>query len=163
MINNSINADLTISFTVISVNKIGSDIYGYITDKSIYALGSMPRRFNSCRASSLNQLPRLTPSLAASALSCSRSSGAIRIWNVGDRPSPFGLLSRFMVDTYVHNLISYLSLGTYVNTAYRQNTAARQGATNTKPGLTIMLEELTQWLRQSVPTSLRRSTAPNRK
>ncbi|AOF15725.1 hypothetical protein BED35_15905 [Yersinia enterocolitica] len=105
MTNNSINADLTISFTVISVNKIGSDIYGYITEKSIYALGSMPRRFNSCRASSLNQLANVVWSFFASKSSCSRSSGLILIWNVGDLPPVLGVRS-FVLDivrTFVFN------------------------------------------------------------
>ncbi|WP_413180094.1 host cell division inhibitor Icd-like protein [Escherichia coli] len=66
-------------------------------------LGSMPRRFSSARANSLNQLPRVRPSAVAASFTCWRSSLLIRIWNVGDHPSPRGDLSRFNVDMYVRN------------------------------------------------------------
>lgn len=78
-------------------------------------LGSMPWRCNSCRASCLSQLPRLTPSRSAASLSCSLSSGLMRIWKVGDKPSPLGVLSLFAVDMYVRNLIGCFLLRTYIN------------------------------------------------
>lgn len=84
--------------------------------------GSMPCRRNSARASSFNQLPRLTPSRSAASLSCCRNSGVIRIWKVGDSPSPFGVLSRLIVDMYVRNLIAWISLCTYVITTNMQKT-----------------------------------------
>lgn len=59
----------------------------------IQPFGSIPRRFNSCRANSLNQLARLTPSICASFSNCSLSSGFIRIWKGGDLPAPRDWLS----------------------------------------------------------------------
>ncbi len=66
-------------------------------------LGSMPRRFSSALANSLNQLPRVRPSEVAASFTCWRSSLLILIWKVGDHPSPRGDLSRFNVDMYVRN------------------------------------------------------------
>ncbi|GDL79769.1 hypothetical protein BvCmsKSNP073_03657 [Escherichia coli] len=68
-----------------------------------YPLGSMPRRFSSALANSLNQLPRVRPSEVAASFTCWRSSLLILIWKVGDHPSPRGDLSRFNVDMYVRN------------------------------------------------------------
>ncbi len=65
--------------------------------------GSMPRRFSSALANSLNQLPRVRPSEVAASFTCWRSSLLILIWKVGDHPSPRGDLSRFNVDMYVRN------------------------------------------------------------
>ncbi len=70
---------------------------------SFYPLGSMPRRFSSALANSLNQLPRVRPSEVAASFTCWRSSLLILIWKVGDHPSPRGDLSRFNVDMYVRN------------------------------------------------------------
>ena len=91
--------------------------------------GSMPCRRNSARASSFNQLPRLTPSRSAASLSCCRNSGVIRIWKVGDSPSPFGVLSRLIVDMYVRNLIAWILLCTYVITTNMQKTTPRTAGT----------------------------------
>ena len=66
-------------------------------------LGSIPRRFSSALANSLNQLPRVRPSEVAASFTCWRSSLLILIWKVGDHPSPRGDLSRFNVDMYVRN------------------------------------------------------------
>ncbi|HGU0955314.1 TPA: host cell division inhibitor Icd-like protein [Escherichia coli] len=65
--------------------------------------GSIPRRFSSALANSLNQLPRVRPSEVAASFTCWRSSLLILIWKVGDHPSPRGDLSRFNVDMYVRN------------------------------------------------------------
>ncbi|EEX1457058.1 host cell division inhibitor Icd-like protein [Escherichia coli] len=65
--------------------------------------GSIPRRFSSVLANSLNQLPRVRPSEVAASFTCWRSSLLILIWKVGDHPSPRGDLSRFNVDMYVRN------------------------------------------------------------
>lgn len=81
-----------------------------------YPFGSMPCLRNSALANSFSQLPRLTPSRVAAAFNCSRNSGAMRIWKVGDQPSPFCDLSRLIVDTYVRNPIVWFSLRTYVIT-----------------------------------------------
>lgn len=91
--------------------------------------GSMPCRRNSARASSFNQLPRLTPSRSAASLSCCRNSGVIRIWKVGDSPPPFGVLSRLIVDMYVRNLIAWILLCTYVITTNMQKTTPRTAGT----------------------------------
>ncbi len=91
--------------------------------------GSMPCRRNSSRASSFNQLPKLTPLRSAASLSCWRNSGLMRIWNVGDHPSPFGVLSRLIVDTYVHNLLTWILLCTYVITAGIKKATPRTGGT----------------------------------
>jgi len=81
-------------------------------------LGSIPFLRNSALANSFSQFPKLTPSLVATALSCDFNSGEIRIWNVGDQPSPFCDLSRLIVDMYVRNLIVWIPLRTYVNIKY---------------------------------------------
>ncbi|QXD00422.1 hypothetical protein MKleb_4921 [Klebsiella sp. PL-2018] len=108
--------------------------------------GSIPCRRNSARANSFIQLPRLTPSRSATSFNCWRSSGLILIWKVGDQPSPLGVLSRLIVDTYVHNLITWILLCTYVNTSGIEKTTPQTvGAVLgrlTKPltGVTIMAE-----------------------
>lgn len=84
--------------------------------------GSIPCRRNSLRANSFIQFPRLTPSRSAASFSCWRSSGLILIWKVGDQPSPLWVLSRLIVDTYVHNLITWILLCTYVNTSDIEKT-----------------------------------------
>ena len=106
-------------------------------------LGSMPWRCNSCRASCLSQLPRLTPSRSAASLSCSLSSGLIRIWNVGDKPSPLGVLSLFAVDMYVRNLIGCFLLRTYINMPSVIVTTPRQCLEPLSGRLTKPLIEVT--------------------
>ncbi len=105
-------------------------------------LGSMPCLRSSARASSFIQLPRLMPARSAASFNCWRSSGLIRIWKVGDQPSPLGVLSRFAVDTYVHNLIVWFLLCTYVSTAYIEKTTLQ--TVGAVPGrLTKTLVEVT--------------------
>lgn len=84
----------------------------------IQPLGSIPCLESSLRANAFSQLPRLTPSLLAASFNCWRSSGVIRIWKVGDKPSPFGVLSLLIVDMYVHSSLLWILLCTYVITAY---------------------------------------------
>ncbi len=113
-------------------------------------LGSMPCLRSSARASSFIQLPRLIPARSAASFNCWRSSGLIRIWKVGDQPSPLGVLSRFAVDTYVHNLIVWFLLCTYVSTAYIEKTTPQ--TVGAVPGrLTKTLVEVTLWLALSLP------------
>ncbi len=100
------------------------------------ALGSMPNRSNSLRPSVLSQLPRLIPAADAAASNCALSSGVIRIWKVGDQPAPFGLLSRFTVDTYVRNLIVLMLTRTYVSTIEPEKETPLNGITSTRQGLT---------------------------
>lgn len=87
--------------------------------------GSIPRRFSSALANSLNQLPRVRPSEVAASFTCWRSSLLILIWKVGDHPSPRGDLSRFNVDMYVRNsyyhccYVRTISVGTVKSKARR--------------------------------------------
>lgn len=85
---------------------------------AVHPFGSMPCCKSSLRASAFSQLPRLTPSRLAASFNCWRNSGVIRIWKVGDRPSPFGVLSLLIVDMYVRNPLVWILLCTYVITAY---------------------------------------------
>ncbi len=84
-------------------HKHGNDSRYQAGGQCNYPLGSMPRRFSSALANSLNQLPRVRPSEVAASFTCWRSSLLILIWKVGDHPSPRGDLSRFNVDMYVRN------------------------------------------------------------
>ena len=95
-----------------------------------YPLGSMPCLRSSCRASSLNQFPRLTPSRAAAFSSCSLNSGSRRKLNRGDLPAPFGLLSLLIVDMYIPVEIVSISLGIYPNMLHVGKTTPCS-ATNT--------------------------------
>lgn len=113
-------------------------------------LGSMPCLRSSARASSFIQLPRLIPARSAASFNCWRNSELIRIWKVGDQPSPLGVLSRFAVDTYVHNLIVWNLLCTYVITSYIEKTTPQ--TVGAVPGrLAKTLSEVTLWLALSLP------------
>ena len=108
-------------------------------------LGSMPRRFSSARPNSLSQLARLTPSLLASLSNCSFSSGAIRIWNGGAFPVPFGFLSRLItVDMCTPIALCFCLIGVHPITKAVKKTTPRSAVTHagrlTKPltGVTIM-------------------------
>lgn len=111
------------------------------------AFGSIPCRRNSALANSFNQFPKLTPSRSAASFSCWRSSGFILIWKVGDQPSPLGVLSRFIVDTYVRNLLTWILLCTYVNTSGIEKTTPQHCYNSlgrlTKPliGVTVMADK----------------------
>lgn len=115
--------DLKINIAIIS--KANAKTTLFIT----YPFGSMPCCKSSLRASAFSQLPRLTPSLLAASFNCWRNSGVMRIWKVGDRPSPFGVLSLLIVDMYVRNLLLLILLCTYVTTAYVKNATPRSGGT----------------------------------
>lgn len=91
--------------------------------------GSIPCLRNSDLANSFNQLPRLTPSRLAASFNCWRNSGVMRIWNVGDKPSPLGVLSLLIVDMYVRNLLLWILLCTYVNTMFVTKATPRSGGT----------------------------------
>ncbi len=107
-----------------------------------HPFGSIPCRKSSLRASAFSQLPRLTPSRLAASFSCWRSSGVIRIWKVGDRPSPFGVLSLLMVDMYVRNSLLWILLCTYVITTYVKKATPRTARTVPRR-LTKPLSEVT--------------------
>lgn len=112
-----------------SQTSLRGGVHSITGSNPVQPFGSMPCRRNSARASSFNQLPRLTPSRSAASLSCCRNSGVIRIWKVGDSPSPFGVLSRLIVDMYVRNLIAWILLCTYVITTNMQKTTPRTAGT----------------------------------
>lgn len=95
----------------------------------VQPFGSMPCRKSSLRARAFSQLPRLTPSRLAASFSCWRSSGVMRIWKVGDKPSPFGVLSLLIVDMYVRNLLLWILLCTYVITAHVTKATPRSAGT----------------------------------
>lgn len=98
----------------------------------VQPFGSMPCRKSSLRARAFSQLPRLTPSRLAASFSCWRSSGVMRIWKVGDKPSPFGVLSLLIVDMYVRNLLLWILLCTYVITAHVTKATPRSGCNTTE-------------------------------
>lgn len=105
--------------------------------------GSIPCLRSSSRANSLNQLPRLIPDLAAASSSCSRSSGEIRIWNVGDLPETDCLVSRLIVDMYVPTRLGLKHSGTYPSIWEPENKTPSKGIRSTKRGLTKPLSEVT--------------------
>lgn len=93
--------------------------------------GSMPKRSSSLRPSVLSQLAKLIPDSAATDSNCSLSSGVIRILNCGDCPSPFGLLSRFIIDRWSPiELVSPL-LGGHLIIVLPIKTMPRSGGTLT--------------------------------
>lgn len=107
--------------------------------------GSIPRRFNSSRASSLNQLLSVILSESAAAFSCSRSSGWMRIWNAGDWPPDFGVRS-FTLDI-VHTF-SFNGFNK-VCTLYHEITLKQtppNGITSTERGLTTNATTLARQL-----------------
>ena len=110
----------------------------------IQPFGSMPCFKSSLRANAFSQLPRLTPSRLAASFNCWRNSGVIRIWKVGDRPSPFGVLSLLIVDMYVRNPLVWILLCPYVITSYikiatpRTVRAAPRRLTNPLIEVTVM-------------------------
>lgn len=93
-------------------------------------LGSMPRFFNSSLANSLSQLARLTLSFNASLSNCSRNSGDKRKLNVGDLPTPLGLLSLFIIDMYTPITIVFKLIGIHTNTV-KPIKAKPRSASNT--------------------------------
>lgn len=110
--------------------------------KPVQPFGSMPCLNSSLRANAFNQLPRLTPSRLAASFNCWRNSGVIRIWKVGDRPSPFGVLSLLIVDMYVRNPLVWILLCTYVITAYVKK-ATPQSVTSTTRASDQTVNEVT--------------------
>lgn len=110
--------------------------------------GSIPALRNFALPNSLSQLARLTPSAFACCSNCSFSSGLMRIRNCGDCPSPFGLLSRLIVDKWSPILIRLILLGGHLNTVGSIKTTPRSArntyrASDQKPliGVTAMAEQ----------------------
>ncbi len=104
-------------------------VHSITESNPVQPFGSMPCRKSSLRARAFSQLPRLTPSRLAASFSCWRSSGVMRIWKVGDKPSPFGVLSLLIVDMYVRNLLLWILLCTYVITAHVTKATPRSAGT----------------------------------
>lgn len=93
--------------------------------------GSMPNRSSSLRPSVFSQLAKLIPDSAATDSNCSLSSGVIRILNCGDCPSPFGLLSRFIIDRWSPIKLILPSLGGHLITVLPTKTMPRSAPTLT--------------------------------
>lgn len=126
-------------------------------------LGSMPNRSNSFRPRVLSQLPKLIPASDAADSNCALSSGVILIWNVGDNPFPFSVLSLFGVDMYVRNpLVCYL-LCTYSNMKYVQNKTPSNDITSITQGLTTNDTDTIEVAMQDIntPVTGRTSLTPN--
>ncbi|CEE93470.1 conserved hypothetical protein [Xenorhabdus nematophila str. Anatoliense] len=102
----------------------------------VQPLGSIPNRSNSLRPKVLSQLAKLIPDFWAASSNCSFSSGVIRILNCGDCPSPFGLLSRFIVDKWSPIALALSILGGHLNTVKPIKSTPPHSATNTERGLT---------------------------
>lgn len=98
--------------------------------------GLMPSRSNSLRPRVLSQLPRLIPDSDAADSNCSFNSGVILIWNVGDNPFPFSVLSLFSVDMYVRNPLVCCLLCTYSIMKYVLNKTPPSDITSINRGLT---------------------------
>lgn len=126
-------------------------------------LGSIPNRSNSFRPRVLSQLPKLIPASDAADSNCALSSGVILIWNVGDNPFPFSVLSLFGVDMYVRNpLVCYL-LCTYSNMKYVQNKTPSNDITSITQGLTTNDTDTIEVAMQDIntPVTGRTSLTPN--
>ena len=98
-------------------------------------LGSIPRFFSSFLASSLNQFARLTLSFAASMSNCCRKSGCILIWNVGDCPPTFGVLS-FTLDIVRTLPFNMCGMVRTLYHAFAINKTPPNSITSTNRGLT---------------------------
>lgn len=126
-------------------------------------LGSTPNRSNSFRPRVLSQLPKLIPASDAADSNCALSSGVILIWNVGDNPFPFSVLSLFGVDMYVRNpLVCYL-LCTYSNMKCVQNKTPSNDITSITQGLTTNDTDTIEVAMQDIntPVTGRTSLTPN--
>ncbi len=126
-------------------------------------LGSTPNRSNSFRPRVLSQLPKLIPASDAADSNCALSSGVILIWNVGDNPFPFSVLSLFGVDMYVCNpLVCYL-LCTYSNMKCVQNKTPSNDITSITQGLTTNDTDTIEVAMQDIntPVTGRTSLTPN--
>lgn len=126
-------------------------------------LGLTPNRSNSFRPRVLSQLPKLIPASDAADSNCALSSGVILIWNVGDNPFPFSVLSLFGVDMYVRNpLVCYL-LCTYSNMKYVQNKTPSNDITSITQGLTTNDTDTIEVAMQDIntPVTGRTSLTPN--
>jgi len=105
----------------------------------VQALGSMPRRFSSCRASSLNQLLRVILSDSAASFSCSRSSGFMRIWNAGDCPPDFGVRSFTLDIVHTFSFNGFYKVCTLYH-EYSLKQTPPKGITSTRQGLTTTVK-----------------------
>lgn len=135
----------------------------YLATQSCQFFGSMPNRSNSFRPRVLSQLPKLIPASDAADSNCALSSGVILIWNVGDNPFPFSVLSLFGVDMYVRNLLVCYLLCTYFNMKYVQNKTPSNDITSITQGLTTNDTDSIEVAMQDINTPVigRTSLTPN--
>ncbi len=112
---------------------------GIIKNNEVYSdqpLGSIPNRPNSLRPKVLSQFARLIPDFWAASSNCTFNSGDIRILNCGDCPSPFGLLSRFIVDKWSPIELTLSISGGHLNMVKPIKSTPPNSAINTERGLT---------------------------
>ncbi|MBJ2066729.1 host cell division inhibitor Icd-like protein [Serratia odorifera] len=101
----------------------------------VQPFGSIPRRFSSCLANSLNQLLSVILSESAAALSCSLSSGCMRIWKAGDCPPVFGVRSFTLDIVHTFSLNGVYKVCTLYHVYILKQTPPN-GITSTERGLT---------------------------
>lgn len=129
---------------------------------SVQPLGLMPLDCSSLRAKSLNQLPKLIPSSLANFDNCSLNSGWMRIWKAGALPSPFGLLSLFIVDMCVPIEIVSNVLGTHLNMEKPNKTMPRSALTLTGHLTTTDRLSIEEAMKDHItPVTGRNSFTPN--
>lgn len=129
---------------------------------SVQPLGLMPLDCSSLRAKSLNQLPKLIPSSLANSDNCSLNSGWMRIWKAGALPSPFGLLSLFIVDMCVPIEIVSNTLGTHLNIEKPNKTMPRSALTLTGHLTTTDRLSIEEAMKDHItPVTGRNSFTPN--
>lgn len=129
---------------------------------SVQPLGLMPLDCSSLRAKSLNQLPKLIPSSLANSDNCSLNSGWMRIWKAGALPSPFGLLSLFIVDMCVPIEIVSNTLGTHLNMEKPNKTMPRSALTLTGHLTTTDRLSIEEAMKDHItPVTGRNSFTPN--
>lgn len=102
---------------------------------SVHPFGSIPRRFNSCLANSLNQLLSVMLSVPAASFSCSRNSGCMRIWNAGDCPPDFGVRSFTLDIVHTFSFNGFHKVCTLYH-EYLPKKTPPKGITSTRRGLT---------------------------
>lgn len=128
----------------------------------VQPFGSMPLDCSSLRAKSLNQLPKLIPSSLANFDNCSLNSGWMRIWKAGALPSPFGLLSLFIVDMCVPIEIVSNVLGTHLNMEKPNKTMPRSALTLTGHLTTTDRLSIEEAMKDHItPVTGRNSFTPN--
>jgi hypothetical protein len=104
--------------------------------------GSMPRFLNSERPSSLSQLLVLVFASFANSSNCALRSVGMRIGSIGERPLPFGCLSR-VVDMHMPIELLFKSIGIYPNTYNPITTTPRSVCGTSEASNHKLLNEVT--------------------